>query len=97
MPGKKRKWTRPGIPTWIDDMAEHAERQAAGAAYVVCAILDQTQPDPSGRCGEVNPREHRGDYRLCRGATRVHRKTVGGSAAGRQRGALVGEGRLNLM
>lgn len=49
MSGRKRKWTRPGIPTWIEDMAEHAERQAAGAAYVVYAIFDPTQPDPSGR------------------------------------------------
>lgn len=45
----KRKWTRPGIPTRIEQMAEQAESQAAGSAYVVYAILDPTQADPLGQ------------------------------------------------
>lgn len=49
MPRKKRKWSRPGIPTLIEDMAESAERQATGAAHAVYAILDPTQPDPFGK------------------------------------------------
>lgn len=49
MASKKRKWTKPGIPTRIEEMAENAERQAAGSFYAVYAILDPTQPDPFGQ------------------------------------------------
>lgn len=49
MTSRKRKWTKPGIPTRIEETAERAESQAAGAPYVVYVILDPTQPDPFGR------------------------------------------------
>ena len=49
MPKTKRKWTKPGIPTRIEDMAQHAEMQAAGADHVVYVILDPTRPDPLGQ------------------------------------------------
>ncbi|WP_199555420.1 hypothetical protein [Sandaracinobacteroides hominis] len=46
MAGMRRKHTRPGFHTIIEDMAEYADRQADGATHVVYVVLDPAQPDP---------------------------------------------------